>query len=57
MSLFTTIYPWKLFRFYEYDLTLIIDGFAFFYFRNFTWLSHHGDRLKFDLSWAGTESR
>nr|XP_058951726.1 RNA polymerase-associated protein CTR9 homolog isoform X1 [Pocillopora verrucosa] len=25
--------------------------------RNFTWLSHHGDRLKFDLSWAGTESR
>ena len=30
MSLFTTIYTWKLFRFYEYDLTLIIDGFAFF---------------------------
>ena len=27
------------------------------YFRNFTWLSQNGDRLKFDLSWAATEAR
>ncbi|EDO34243.1 predicted protein, partial [Nematostella vectensis] len=25
--------------------------------RNFTWLSRHGDRMKFDLAWAAYESR
>ncbi|CAH3158758.1 unnamed protein product [Porites lobata] len=25
--------------------------------RNFTWLSHNGDRMKFDLSWAASEAR
>ena len=25
--------------------------------RNFQWLSHHGDRMKYDLAWAQTEAR
>ena len=25
--------------------------------RNFQWLSHHGDRMKYDLAWAQSEAR
>ena len=34
-----------------------VIGVTLFHFRNFTWLSQNGDRLKFDLSWAATEAR
>jgi hypothetical protein len=32
---------------------LVIDLFL----RNFQWLSHHGDRMKYDLAWAQSEAR